>query len=117
MNGFPTELLFALVLAGVMFVQHLMKRSGHWPQSDDEAQAAPVTEVAPGEQDPLPCAPRASLPDLPAIPEAGAARAKAKARQRMTVRALLDDGQDLQRAVVGMTVLGPCRALEPPERR
>jgi hypothetical protein len=31
-------------------------------------------------------------------------------------RALLKDKRDLRRAVVLMTILGPCRAQEPPER-
>ncbi|MGQ0544205.1 MAG: hypothetical protein ACT4P3_02590 [Betaproteobacteria bacterium] len=38
-------------------------------------------------------------------------------RRLHPVRALLQRPRDLRRAVVLMMVLGPCRSLEPPERR
>jgi len=37
--------------------------------------------------------------------------------RRVARGALFRDRQDLRQAVVGMTVLGPCRALEPPDWR
>jgi len=37
--------------------------------------------------------------------------------RRHAVHGLFASQQDLRRAVIAMTVLGPCRALEPPEQR
>ncbi len=125
MNGIPAEFVFALIFAAVLLVQYLMKRSGAWPQPDDTPQDTATLEEQPADQAaPVPTV-RERGADVAAAATADAertarleapARARATtARRRSASRLLLGDGQDLQRAVVGMTLLGPCRALQPAE--
>ena len=122
MNSAPAELLYALLFAAVLLVQYLMKRFGGQPQPDDALQEAPVPEAQPAERE-------ASVPEswgrVPEVPLAAAqwaapleapAVGAAMPRRRSASRSLLT-GRNLQRAVVGMTLLGPCRAQEPHESR
>lgn len=125
MNSAPAELLYALLFAAVLLVQYLMKRFGGRPQLDDALQEAPMAEAQPAEREaPVP-ARWASAPEIPAVSLAAAqwaARLEAPVtgaampRRRAASRSLLS-GRNLQRAVVGMTLLGPCRAQEPHESR
>lgn len=126
MNSVPVELLYALIFAAVLLVQYLMKRLGGWPQPADALQEAPAPEELPPERDlPVPAS-WASVLEVPALSLAAAERAvrleataanAAIPRQRSASRTLLGGGQDLRRAIVGITLLGPCRAQEPPESR
>ncbi len=125
MNSAPAELLYALLFGAVLLVQYLMKRFGGRPQPDDALPEAPVPEAQPAERD-------ASVPESwGRVPEVAAgslaaaqwtARLEAPAasaampRRRVASRKLLT-GENLQRAVVGMTLLGPCRAQVPHESR
>ena len=126
MNSAPAELLYALLFAAVLLVQYLMKRFGGRTQPDDALQEAPIAEAPPAErQAPVP-ARWASLEEIPAVSFAaaeGTPRLEALAvsaaipRQRAVARSLLNGGPDLRRAIVGMTLLGPCRAQAPHESR
>ena len=124
MNGVPAELFYALIFAAVLLVQYLMKRPGVPPQSDDTPQDEPIAQAQPADlAAPVPARRESGADAAAAIfsttertARLGApARGAATARQRTASRLLLSDWQDLQRAVIGMTLLGPCRALEPPE--
>lgn len=125
MNSAPAELLYTLLFAAVLLVQYLMKRFGGRPRPDDALPEAPVPEAQPAERDASVPESWGRAPEVPAVSLAAAqwaARLEAPAasaaipRQRAASRSLLT-GQNLQRAVVGMTLLGPCRAQEPHESR
>ena len=120
MDRFPSELLYILVFAGIVLfnaVQAMRRR-----QRQAEEAAAPP-EPPPAADEPLediwgrraapapvpaPAMAERPAPDVPAEPAAP--------RRMHPVRALLREPRDLRRAVVLTMVLGPCRALEPPER-
>ena len=127
MTGIPAELLFAVFFAAVLFAQHLMRRSGERPQPgdapQDAPQDAPVAQTQPAEQ-PVSARPRrASGTDVAAVSLAGAGRAAPRAmaaassagqpRQRSASISPLGGRRGLQRAIVNITLLGPCRAEEP----
>ena len=126
MNSAPVELLYALLFAAVLLAQYLMKRFGGRPQPGDALQEAPIAEAQAAEREaPVP-ARWASVAEVPAVSFAAAewtARLEAPAasaampRQRAASRSLLNGGPDLRRAIVGMTLLGPCRAQAPHESR
>lgn len=125
MNNAPAELLYALLFAAVLLVQYLMKRFGRRPQPDDALQEPKIPEeLTPGREASVPGSwgrvPEVTVDSLAAA-EGAAGRAAPAAgaaipRQRSAARSLLNGGQDLRRAIVGMTLLGPCRAQEPPEK-
>jgi hypothetical protein len=125
MNSAPTELLYVLLFAAVLLVQYLMKRFGARPQPDDALQEAPMTEEQPAEREAPAAESWGRAPETAAVSLAAAqwtarlgapAADAAMARRRAAARSLLS-GRNLQRAVVGMTLLGPCRAQEPHESR
>ena len=125
MNSAPTELLYALLFAAVLLVQYLLKRFGGRLQPHDALEEAPTPEAQPAEREASAPESWGRTPETPAVSLAVAqwtARLEAPAagaampRQRAASRSLLT-GQNLQRAVVGMTLLGPCRAQEPHESR
>ena len=126
MNLAPDELIYALLFGAVLLVQYLMKRFGGRQQPADALQEPHLPEEQPPDRE-------ASVPSswgrVPALTvdslaaAQGTARRKAPAtsaaiqRPRAVARSLLNGGPDLRRAIVGMTLLGPCRAQEPPENR
>lgn len=123
MNSVPAELLYVLLFAAVLLVQYLLKRFG--PQPDDALQEAPVAEEQAAEPEAPAPGGRGRTPELAAVSLAvaqWAARNEAPAagaalpRRRCASRSLLS-GRNLQRAVVGMTLLGPCRAQQPHEQQ
>jgi hypothetical protein len=126
MNSVPPEVLYALIFAAIVLVQYLMKRFGGQPQPAGAPQEGPIPEEqAPEQEAPVPSH-RGPVPEVAAVSLAAAAWAArlepptagaAIARRRSAARSLLGGGQDLRRAVIGMTLLGPCRAKEPPENR
>ena len=126
MKNLPEELIYVLIFAAILLVQYLMKRYAGRPQPDDALQEAPVPEAQPAEQEaPVPArgACGAEVPALSFAAAEWAARLRAPAvgavmpRRRAAARSLLNGGTDLRRAVVGMTLLGPCRAQAPHDGR
>lgn len=126
MNSVPAELLYALLFAAVLLLQYLMKRFGGRPQPDDALQEAPGPEEQPLAREASVPGKWGRVPEVPAVSLTAAQRAArleapaasaAIQRPRAAARSLLTGGQDLRRAIVAMTVLGPCRAQEPPEHR
>jgi hypothetical protein len=122
MERAPLDLLvYALIFAGIVLfnylLQRFMKRTQQQapppepPLQEDEAPPdtlwgraaqAPAEPVIPAERVGRTAAPGAS-PPRPAL--------------RSGARALFRSRQDIRHAVVVMTVLGPCRAHEPPSAR
>lgn len=128
MNNVPAEFLYALVFAAILFVQYLLKRFSGRPQPADALQDSPIPDELPPQREvPVPArwtsgakVPTVSLPSttgwILGLEEAPAAHATIP-RRRSTARSVLGGGQDLRRVIVGMTLLGPCRAQQPPESR
>ena len=115
MNSVPQELLFALLVAAVLLVQYLMKRLGRRPQPDDALQDEHIPEEQAPERE---ASIAARWENVPAIPAASfAAAGAAMPRRRHASKSLLGGGQELRRAIVGMTLLGPCRAEAPHQSR
>ena len=126
MNSVPAELLYALIIAAILLVEYLMKRFGGRSQPDDALQEAPIPEEQLPEREASVPGNWGRVPEVPAVSLAAAewaarleapAASAAIARQRSAARLQLNGGQDLRRAIIGMTLLGPCRAHEPPENR
>lgn len=121
MERAPLDLLvYALIFAGIMLVNYLLQRFVK------RAQQAPTPEPPPQEDEAPPetlwgRAPQASAE--PAMPTERVGRtvaagvSPARPDQRFGARALFRSRQDIRHAVVVMTVLGPCRAQEPPSIR
>jgi hypothetical protein len=120
MERFPVELLYVLGFIAIVLLFNLAQRAARRRQQAEETHAAPP--AAPPPEEPLediwgrtPAAARASAPVARVAPLP--APSAAPSRRRFPVRALLDDRRGLRRAIILMTVLGPCRAQEPPPRR
>ncbi len=136
MDRFPTELLYiVLVVAFVLFnllTQLIARRRARSAQQG--APGVPEEEGVVLRQDaPPPTAPPAEgfgrTQRRPAhVPRAEAAidrtwpvepapTTATQGHRHTAARALLGNRRDLRRAIVVMTVLGPCRSLEASERR
>jgi hypothetical protein len=109
-------LVIGLIIAGFMLFNHFAQRAAKRLQEQREAQeraAAPeeteVLEDVWGRPVPPPPPPVETAPAPHVLP---AAPPPARAPHP-----LFRTPQDLRRAIVAMTVLGPCRAQEPPEQR
>lgn len=123
MKGFPVELLFVLAFLGVLLFNYLMQRAARRRQQEEAAaQPEPPPQPLPEPEEafedywgrkpvPAPAAPVVPRP----VPQAVQAEPPAPRRVH-PLRALLRDRRGLRHAIVLMTVLGPCRAQEPPER-
>jgi len=116
-----SELLFlGLIIAGFMLFNYVARQLA---QKARAQQQAADTSAPPPEDEPLeniwgraPAPPRdAPEPIARAVPVPNAAP-PVRVRRRPAAR-LFRTRKDLRRAIVLMTVLGPCRALEPHERR
>ncbi|HSG77561.1 MAG TPA: hypothetical protein VLA30_15675 [Burkholderiales bacterium] len=122
-----TELLFlGLVIAGFMLFNYVAQQLAKKARAQQEA-----TEAEPAAEAPAPAPEDEPLQDIwgrapakpPAAPEV-VARAVPEPQAAPPLPSpghpgvrLFRTRKDLQRAIVLMTVLGPCRALEPHERR
>jgi hypothetical protein len=124
MERFPVELLYVLGFIAIVLFNFIAQRAARRRQQAEEAQAAPppAQPAAPPPEEPLediwgrtPAAARAPAPVARVAPLP--APSAEPSRRRFPVRALLDDRRGLRRAIILMTVLGPCRAQEPPPRR
>ncbi len=127
----PDMLIYILVIAGILIFNYLAQRAAAKRQQEEPASGEPPAQPDPfeeifGRKGSIPAGelPPESLPALvrvyeapPApVPVAEARRVAVSAaapRRRSAARALLQGKGNLQRAVVVMTVLGPCRAMEP----
>lgn len=129
MQGSSSQLLiYGLVIAGFLLFNYFMQRMSQRAQEQERAQAREAASPQP-EDEPLEdiwsrsrasvAAPPEPMPvdALAPAPDAEApADAPRKAHRSAAARRLFRTRQDLRRGVVIMTVLGPCRALDPPGR-
>lgn len=121
MKGFPAELIFVLIFVGIYLAQYVLKRRrSQTPQepAQDAGTAPPPTDLSPDVaalEQVIPIAWGSSrAPAAPlGRPEAPAAR-RARPPRRYSRQSLMGTRRDVQNAVVIATILGPCRALEPP---
>ncbi|MCL4761943.1 MAG: hypothetical protein KJ018_09230 [Burkholderiales bacterium] len=116
-------LVYALLIAGFMLFNFVLQRAARRaralqeqerPQQEalaDAAEATPLDDTVWGREPRADRTPGARTDE----PGPGAASPGVSSPVRRRV-ALFRDTDDLRRAVVAMTVLGPCRALDPPAR-
>ncbi len=121
MKGLPPELIYVLIFAGIILFQILTKRrrspdpqgsgqDARVPQPADEIS----TMMAELEQlDPLAWGSSRPSVEPPVRTEAPAAL-RTRPRRRFARQSLMGTRRDVQNAFVIATILGPCRALEPP---
>lgn len=111
MKSIPPEVVYALLFAGIILFQYIMKRF-----APPEPQPAPLEEY---EEEPA--------EEIKAIRPAGSSAGKAadqfgrggarslsapRSRRRFSRQALIGSRQAVQNAIVIATILGPCRAYE-----
>jgi hypothetical protein len=115
----PDLLIYVLVILGILFFNYLARKAPRQQQDqstagEQPAEDEPLEEIfgrtrrAPSAQ-PLPGASPVPARAVEAQPVAAEVP-----RRRSTARPLLKGRRNLQHAFIVMTVLGPCRALEPP---
>jgi hypothetical protein len=127
MDRFPEELLYILIFAALLLVQYIAQLFRKHSQGEEGRQEAPAPQEKPAApEEPLPDiwgrapapvpAASAAPPKRPARPEAPAGAALAPPGRRAAAMPL-PGRQELRRAIVMMTILGRCRAQEPPQGR
>ncbi len=108
-------LLYGLLIAGFLLFNYVMQRLSKKAQQEQAEALPPPPGAGPpediwGRASAVP--PATPEPVAPAVP-AQRAEAPAQPRRRTASGILFRTRKDLRHAVVLMTVLGPCRALEP----
>jgi hypothetical protein len=118
-------LIYGLIIGVILLFNYVMQQLARRAREQEEA-AARDAPILPAENEMLENiwgrASQALVPETDAMPApVGRARqhatAAAQARRLATAQQLFRTRHDLRQAIVLMTVLGPCRALEPPESR
>jgi hypothetical protein len=115
----PDLLIYVLVILGILLFNYLA-RQGARRRQDEPAGGEPPAQEEPLEQifgrarRALPGDPLRAQPPVPARVDEVRSVVAEVPRRRSIARPLLKGRQNLQRAFIVMTVLGPCRALEPP---
>ncbi len=120
MNKFsPDLLIYVLIVGGILLFNILTQRAARRQQEERSKDAEPPAQDEPlpdiwGRAQTAPAAEPLSVA-LPVPARVGAAPLVAAEvrRRRSGARSLLKGTQNLRRAMVVMTVLGPCRAMEP----
>jgi len=114
----PDLLIYILIIGGIVLFNFLTQRAAA-RRRQEEAAAQQAEPPAP--EEPLPdlwgrtqTAPAAEPSPEPARVAAAPFVAPEVRRRRSGARSLLAGTQNLRRAMVAMTVLGPSRAMEPP---
>jgi hypothetical protein len=97
--------LFLVVWLLNLFLQYLRKRGQSEARREIDPHAPPVRPRTPTPLPPRVMAPRA--PPVPAVAPLVASHPRTPSR--------LGSPREVRRGMVLMTILGPCRALEPPE--
>jgi hypothetical protein len=131
MKGLPAELIYILIIGGVLLFNYVMRQAARQRQAESPPEEAPQDAWSQDEspQD-APVADRwAVAPRTPAaLPVAAAAveRARrsqsptaslARPRRRFSRHSLMGTRRDVQNAVVVAAILGPCRAFEPHDKQ
>ena len=120
-------LVYGLIIAGFLLFNYLAQQLAKKAREQQEAAAREAAEQEAAQAPPA--ALEEALEDIwgrpPAAPVAAmqvpeprpAPRGVPPPSPPAATRRLFGSRQDLRHAIVLMTVLGPCRALEPPEQR
>ena len=120
-------LVYGLIIAGFLLFNYLAQRLAKKAREQQEAAEREAAEREAAQAPPV--AQQEALEDiwgrLPAAPvtavqmpeQRQAPRAAPPPGRPAATRRLFRTRQDLRHAIVLMTVLGPCRALEPPDQR
>ena len=124
MEGFPVELFYVLAFLGFILFNYIAQRAARRRRQEEAAaqeQAAAQAEPPPAEDEPLEDiwgrAPTPAPAPRPVLVLQPIPAAPAASSRRTAPRGLFRSKQDLRHAIVVMTVLGSCRALEPDDRR
>ena len=138
MKGLPPELIYILIIGGVLLFNFVMQQAARRRQAELAPEEPPQDQDEPPQdewsQDELPQdapvadrwgrAPRtpAALPVAAATVErVGRSRSptvpSARRGRRFSRRSLMGSRRDVQNAVVIAAILGPCRAFEPHDKQ
>ena len=114
-------LVYGLIIAGFLLFNYLARRLAQKAREQQEAAERAAAQAPPAEaegelEDVWGRAP-AARPAALRVPEQRAPAPVVASPPPVTTRRLFRTRQDLRHAIVLMTVLGPCRALEPHEQR
>ncbi len=113
----PDLLIYVLIFLGVLLFNYVARLAAK-RQQDEAAAAEPAAEEAPleeifGRAPPVTAPVRlAGAAPVPALASETRPVAVAVPRRHAAERSFLKNKRDLQRAVIAMTILGPCRAQE-----
>ena len=126
MKGLPAELIYILIIGGVLLFNYVMRQAALQRQAESPPEEALQEEWLPDE----PVADSwASAPRTPAVMPVAAASVErvrrsqspiassAGRRRRFSRRSLMGSRRAVQNAVVIATILGPCRAFEPHDKQ
>ena len=125
MKNLPPELIYLLIFGAFALIHYLLKRFAKRRQPES-LEGMPVPQDAPvPEEEPLPeiwgrppVVPAVAIGLVERIDRSQALAASGTiARRRSAARLLLGTKLDLRRTIAIMTVLGPCRAQDPPDSR
>lgn len=116
MQDLPKELIYLSIFITVVLFQLVMKRFGPQAEKNDQ-QRWPLDELPEDlTEAPVPAAsPKVAVGHFAGgkVPRT----ASPPPRQRFSKRSLLGTRLDVQNAIVGATILGPCRAFQPYDDR
>ncbi len=131
MKGLPAELIYILIIGGVLLFNYVMRQAARQRQAEVPPDEAPQDQWSQDEspQD-APVADRwAHAPRTPeALPVAAATvervrrsqsptASSARRGRRFSRRSLMGSRRDVQNAIVIAAILGPCRAFEPHDKQ
>ena len=118
MNEPATLLIYLLLFIGILLVNYLLQRAAARQRQQEASQQdipRPAASVPVRLRPPLPAYRSPLAAELPVHPRGMADTSAAAPSRRSSAGSFLRSRQDLRRAIIAMTVLGPCRAQQPPD--
>ncbi len=116
MNGFPTELIYALIVGAILLFQFMMRQFGQQGQKES-AQDERLPQM-PDEVKETPAAYSASSGASAHFGRAESPSASFRLpTRRFARRSLMGTKRKVQNAIVVATIVGRCRAFEPHDVR
>jgi hypothetical protein len=122
MDELPAGLVFLLVIAAILLFNYALQQAARRQQRESPPDQAIEEQEPVPEDEPLPqiwkrAAPASEAAAAPIQRPAPRAAPRGPAPRGELAATLFRTKGDLRRAIVLMTVLGPCRALDPPSAR
>jgi len=126
MKGIPAELIYILIIGGILLFNYLMQQVARRRQAEAQQQELPQEEPP---QDELDVDIWRRAPRTPAALPAAAASVERSPRsqspavsaarpgRRFSRRSLMGSRREVQNAIVIAAILGPCRAFEPHDKQ